>query len=167
MKFSRAASCCLAAALVAGAAGAQPKPRAGTAAAAAPPAASSPAPAAGGSEANAEKARAGALAAAGWLVLLDRHDWGTAWETSSSVFQSTVPLANWMDGIPKVREPLGGFVDRAQANAVYKTTLQGRPDGDYVSVVFDSKFANKQVQEVVTTVREPDGKWRVTGYSTR
>ena len=34
-----------------------------------------------------------------------------------------------------------------------------------VTVVFDTKFANKEVAEVVTTVHEPDGKWRVTGYS--
>jgi hypothetical protein len=72
-----------------------------------------------------------------------------------------------MEGIPKVREPLGNLVERAQAQAVYKTTLQGRPDGDYVSVIFDSKFTGKQVQEVVTTVLDADGKWRVTGYSAR
>lgn len=114
-----------------------------------------------------EKAAAGALAAAGWLLLLDRRDWGRAWEASSTVFRGTVPLAAWMDGIPKVREPLGPLVERTQAEAVYKTTLQGRPDGEYVTVVFDAKFERKQVQEVVTTVRDADGKWRVTGYSTR
>ena len=130
---------------------------------AAPAAQPAPAPA---DAANREKAAAGALAAGGWLVLLDRRDWGRSWEASSSVFRATVPLAAWMDGIPKVREPLGPLVERAQAEAVYMT-LQGRPDGEYVTVVFDSKFERKQVQEVVTTVRDADGKWRVTGYSTR
>lgn len=116
---------------------------------------------------QAEKAAAGALAAGGWLVLLDRRDWGRAWEASSTVFRGTVPLATWMDGIPKVREPLGALVERTQAEAGYRTTLQGRPDGEYVTVKFDSKFERKQVQEIVTTVRDTDGKWRVTGYSTR
>jgi hypothetical protein len=176
MKLSHAALACLAAALFATAASAQLKPRAGTGltvpaspAVPAPKAAAADAskPAAGDTAANAEKEKAGALAAAGWLVLLDRRDWGTAWETSSSVFRSTVPLSSWMEAIPKVREPLGNFVERTQVNAMYKTTLQGRPDGEYVSVIFDSKFSNKQVQEIVTTVRDPDGKWRVTGYSPR
>ena len=117
--------------------------------------------------ANAEKEAAGKLAAAGWLVLLDRRDWGRAWETSSAVFRGSVPLATWMDGIPKVREPLGTLVERVPTESMYKTTLEGRPAGDYVSVVFASKFDKKEVQEVVTTVREPDGKWRVTGYSPR
>ncbi len=131
---------------------------------AAPAAQPAPAPA---KAAHPEKVAAGALAAGGWLVLLDRRDWGRAWEASSTVFRGTVPLATWMDGIPKVREPLGALVERRQAEAVYKTTLQGRPDGEYVTVIFDSKFERKQVQEVVTTVRDADGKWRVTGYSTR
>jgi len=117
--------------------------------------------------AKAEKERAGVLAANGWLVLLDRRDWGRAWDTSSSVFRGTVPLANWMDNIPKVRAPLGNLVERQQVEARYATTLQGRPDGEYVSVIFDSKFEQKKVQEIVTTVLDSDGKWRVTGYSTR
>lgn len=133
------------------------------AAAAAPAAAQAPAAA----DANAQKEAAGKLAAAGWLVLLDRRDWGTAWETSSAVFRSTVPLPAWMDGIPKVRQDLGGLVERTPGESVYKTTLQGRPPGDYVTVSFLSKFEKKETEEIVTTVREADGKWRVTGYSTR
>jgi hypothetical protein len=162
MKFSHAAAC-LAAALFTATASAQLKPPPAAASAAGPFAAQPPT----GSAANAEKQAAGALAAAGWLVLLDRHDWGRAWETSSSVFRGTIPLGKWMDAIPKLRDPLGNMVERAQVDAVYKTTLQGRPEGEYVSVIFDTKFQNKQVEETVTTVRDADGKWRVTGYSSR
>lgn len=161
-----AAAVALAAALFTATATAQLKPPRNalptTPAASAAQPAPAPAPAA-----NREKAAAGALAASGWLVLLDRRDWGRAWEASSTVFRGTVPLATWMDGIPKVREPLGALVERTQAEAVHKTTLQGRPDGEYVTVIYDAKFERKQVQEVVTTVRDADGKWRVTGYSTR
>ena len=114
-----------------------------------------------------EKETAGALAAQGWLTLLDRRDWGTAWETAAGMFHSSVPLGTWMDGIPKVRGDLGNLVERAPAVAEYKNQLPGRPVGDYVTTIFDSRFEQRQVEEVVTTVREPDGKWRVTGYSTR
>ncbi|HEY8048153.1 MAG TPA: DUF4019 domain-containing protein [Ramlibacter sp.] len=105
------------------------------------------------------------LAAQGWLLLLDRKDWGRAWETTGAVFRSKVALGTWMDAIPKVREPLGAFVERKPVETAFKTTLQGQPDGEYVTVVFQTKFANREVAEVVTTVHEPDGKWRVTGYS--
>lgn len=167
MKFRPSLFAALVAALFATAATAQLKPPRDAKSPAAPTAPQAASSAAAPTKANAEKEAAGKLAAAGWLVLLDRRDWGRAWETASGVFRSTVPLPAWMDGIPKVREAFGNFVERTPAETVYKTTLEGRPDGEYVSVIFVSKFEKKELQEVVTTVRENDGKWRVTGYSTR
>lgn len=145
---------------------AAPKPAASAPASAeaAPPAA----PATGEPNAElAQKQQAAALAAQGWLTLLDRGDWGTAWETAASLFRGAVPLANWMDGIPKVRSDLGPLVERTPAAADYKTQLPGRPVGEYVTVVFASRYEQREVEELVTTVLEPDGRWRVTGYSTR
>lgn len=169
MKFSICLIAAMAGALCTAPAAAQLKPPR-NAAPAAPSQAAKPAqaPASAATDpANADKEAAGKLAAAGWLVLLDRRDWGRAWETSSSLFRGSVPLPTWMDGIPKVRESLGAFVERTPAESAYKTTLAGRPDGEYVTVIFLSKFASRELQEVVTTVRDADGKWRVTGYSTR
>ena len=162
----------LAAALACGAASAQLKPS--TRPQAPAPAAAKPAPAAAAAPAAAEPtpeakemAAAATLAASGWLVLLDRRDWGRAWETTAPVFRNTVPLAAWMDGIPKARD-LGDFIEREPEEAVYKTTLEGRPNGDYVTVFYGSKFSKKDdVVEIVTTMRDTDGKWRVIGYQTR
>ena len=118
--------------------------------------------------ANAEKEKAGQLAAAGWLTLLDRRDWGTAWETSAATFRNAVPLASWLDGAPKARADFGALQERSPAAVAYKDRLDRMPAGDYVTVVFASKFQQRgDVQETVTTVREPDGRWRVMGYSTR
>lgn len=140
---------------------AQPAPAAAAAKPGAAPAEAEPTP-----EAK-EKAAAATLAASGWLVLLDRRDWGRAWETTATMFRKAVPLAAWMDGIPKARD-LGEFVEREPDEAIYKTTLEGYPNGDYVTVIYGSKFSKKDdVVEIITTVREADGKWRVTGYSTR
>jgi hypothetical protein len=120
-----------------------------------------------GSE-SAELERAGQTAAHAWLLLLDRQDWGTAWDASSLMFRQSVPLPAWMEGIPKLRAPFGAFVERVPVEAVYKKALPGRPEGDYVTVRFASRFAGKaDVEEAVTTVREPDGRWRVTGYTAR
>lgn len=135
--------------------------------------AASPAPAAAqgpvaASESESDKEAAAQLSAGGWLVLLDRRDWGRAWESTSSVFRATVPLSAWMDGIPKARDPWGAFVDRAPAEANYRNELPGYPNGDYVTVIFNSKFAGKEdAKEIITMMRERDGRWRPTGYSTR
>jgi hypothetical protein len=117
---------------------------------------------------TADKEAAGTAAATAWLQQLDKRDWRNAWQASSQKFRSTVPVAAWMEGIPKAREPLGALAERSPGQAIYKTTLDGQPDGEYVSVAFLSKFANKpETEELVTTVREADGKWRVMGYQTR
>ena len=130
-----------------------------------------PAPAAApadGVVSNPEFQKAGQTAAHAWLLLLDRKDWGTAWDASSSVFRQNVPLGTWMDNVPKLRDPFGTFVERQPAEVVYKKTLPGRPDGDYVTAIFVRKFDRKpEVVETVTTVRESDGRWRVTGYTAR
>ena len=133
-----------------------------------PAPAATPAPEAPAADETTQKENAGRLAALGWLMLLDRRDWGTAWENSSQVFRTQVPIAAWMDAIPKVREPLGPLAGRDPVETAYKTALPGRPAGDYVTVVFASNFANKPgLQEIVTTARDTDGRWRVLGYSTR
>ena len=151
-------------ALVAATAQAQLKPPAQPAAPA-----TAPAPAkAEGVVSNPDFEKAGQTAAHAWLVLLDRKDWGTAWDASGAVFRQNVPLGTWMDNVPKVRDPLGAFVERQPTESVYKKTLPGRPAGDYVTSFFVAKFDKKaDVMERVTTVRESDGRWRVIGYEVR
>jgi hypothetical protein len=153
----------LAASVLACALAAQAQTQPKTAAAAPAPAA--PAAADNGIISNPDYEKAGLNAAHAWLLLLDRKDWGTAWDASSQVFRAAVPLGTWMDNVPKLREPFGAFIEREPGVAIYKKSLPGRPAGDYVTVAFTSKFANKdKVIESVTTVRESDGHWRVTGY---
>ena len=104
-------------------------------------------------------------AAAGWLLLLDAGDWGGSWERASPAFRSLVPLPQWMDGVPQLRKPFGGFVSRTLVESSHKTSLPGRPVGDYVTTRFSTDFSNKKaVNEIVTTTLDPDGRWRVTGY---
>ena len=170
MKLTSSSLLLAATVLAAGSACAQLKPTpAGKAPAARPAAkAASAAPEAPEpSAADKEKAAAATLAASGWLLLLDRRDWGRAWETTAPMFRGAVPLATWMDNIPKARD-LGDFVEREPDEAIYKTTMEGRPNGDYVTVFYSSRFSKKEdVVEIVTTVRDADGKWRVIGYQTR
>lgn len=143
---------------------AEATPRTAPAPAAAP---AQPAPVPG-AIANPEMEKAGQNAAHAWLLLLDRKDWGTAWDASSTAFRQSVPLGTWMDNIPKLRDPLGNFVERRPAEVVYKKSLPGRPDGDYVTAIFVSRFDKKpDAVETVTTVREADGRWRVMGYGAR
>jgi len=111
---------------------------------------------------------AGQAAALVWLTQLDRGMWGEAWDQSSRVFRSNVPLGTWMDAVPKSRGALGAATDRKVGDVLFKTQLTGQPPGAYVSILFLSQFPGKApMDEMVTMVLEADGRWRVTGYSTR
>nr|WP_315230080.1 DUF4019 domain-containing protein [uncultured Albidiferax sp.] len=126
------------------------------------------APASAAASAEITKQAEGQLAAAGWLSMLDRGNWGGAYEASSQLFRNMVPIGAWMDSIPGVRAPFGAFESRTASTVAYKTSLAGRPDGEYVTAIFDAHFTGKRdVEEIVTTVREADGQWRVIGYQPR
>jgi hypothetical protein len=156
----------LALGLAACAVAAQAQLRAPAGAASAPAPARAPSAAADGVISNPEFEKAGEMSAHAWLLLLDRKDWGSAWDVTSTVFRQSVPLPSWMDNIPKVREPFGAFVERRPVEVVYKRSVAGLPPGDYVTAVFLTQFAGKKdVLEAVTTMRDRDGRWRVTGYN--
>jgi hypothetical protein len=43
--------------------------------------------------------------------------------------------------------------------------LPGAPDGHYMSLQFDTSFANKKAAvETVTQILEADGTWKFSGY---
>jgi hypothetical protein len=50
-------------------------------------------------------------------------------------------------------------------SAQFMTQLPGAPDGEYAVIQFETSFANKKSAiETVTPMKDPDGKWRVSGY---
>jgi hypothetical protein len=57
------------------------------------------------------------------------------------------------------------MVSRTLKSASYAKSLPGAPDGEYVVIQFDATFEKKQSAiETVTPMKEPDGRWRVSGY---
>ncbi len=111
---------------------------------------------------------AGQAAAAAWLALLDAGRFGDAWDTASTLFRSNVPKDAFVKGMTGSRSALGAARERKVGDIAYKTQMQGLPNGQYVSVLFVSDFPSKPAtDEIVMTMRENDGRWRVTGYSTR
>jgi hypothetical protein len=67
-----------------------------------------------------------------------------------------------------VRGPLGALQDRRLAGAEYTSTLPGAPDGEYVVIQFQAKYANKaSAVETLTPMKDSDGVWRVSGYFIR
>jgi hypothetical protein len=107
-------------------------------------------------------------AAESWLKVVDAGDYAASWDQAAALFKGAVTKEQWTQAATGVRGPLGKLVTRKVKSREHKTSLPGAPDGKYVVVQFDTKFANKAAAvETVTPMLDPDGKWRVSGYFIR
>ncbi len=110
------------------------------------------------------KEKAAAEVAQRWLQLIDAGENGKAWDECGPLFQSRVTRAQWVEGLPKNRAPFGAMKSRHLEGAAYRTSLQGAPNGEYVTVGFVTTFEKQdKVVEAVTLVLD-GGAWRPIGY---
>lgn len=100
-----------------------------------------------------------------WLAMVDSGDYEASWNQSSVLFQNTYDKQQWARIAKEIRDPIGTVVERSLRSANYSTSVPNAPEGEYVVILFDSKFSNqKSVTEAIFPMRGEDGKWRVGGY---
>jgi hypothetical protein len=100
-----------------------------------------------------------------WLAIVDEGKYEKSWEETASIFKNAVPVDQWMDLVSSVRPPLGKILSRVIADTTYKNSIPSAPDGEYVLILFKTKFENKDdAIETVTPTKDKDGTWRVSGY---
>ncbi|HET7101683.1 MAG TPA: DUF4019 domain-containing protein [Terriglobia bacterium] len=117
---------------------------------------------------NASREKAAASSAEKWLGLVDKGEYAESWKEAATYFRNSITEQKWEQAAQSVRKPLGMLISRKLKTAVYKTSLPGAPDGEYVVMQFDSSFADKKsAVETITTVLDHGGKWRVVGYFIR
>jgi hypothetical protein len=123
-----------------------------------------PAALAGTAAGDTPKASAEA-AARTWLAAADTGSGAETWALAARVFQDRISSEAWQTQLTGVRAALGAVEKRTLTSAIHASTLPGAPDGDYEVVKFQTQFEHKaSAVETVTTVKQPDGSWRVTGY---
>jgi hypothetical protein len=120
-----------------------------------------------GDSANAFREIAAQAAGEKWLGLLDRGEYGKAWDECAQLFRQRVAREQWIDTLPATRAPFGAVKSRKVEVAAYKTSLPGAPDGQYVTVRYRTNFENKENAEELITLAFEDGVWRPTGYFIR
>ncbi len=103
-----------------------------------------------------------------WLSLVDTGHYATSWEEAAPLFRGAVSKGQWAQMLQATRAPLGQVISRTVKSAVYKTSLPGAPDGQYVVIQFETSFEHKKSAiETVTPSLGADGQWRVSGYYIR
>ena len=121
-----------------------------------------------GAAASSQETESAQRALRTWLDLVDAKQYGPSWEQAAGDFRAAVKRADWEKAVVAARGPLGAVVSRTLRSAVYKTSLPGVPDGEYVVVQNETAFANAtSVIETGTLKKETNGEWRTVGYFVR
>lgn len=121
-----------------------------------------PAQEAGGGEFSEAAVR---KAAAGWLELVDAGRGAASWKQASSAFRTGMSREAWTKRMRSIRSQLGQLQDRSLVSARFARQLPGSPEGEYVVLLYASRFAGYPVAtERVIMRRGADGGWGVAGY---
>jgi len=98
------------------------------------------------------------VAAERWMKLMDTEEYSAAWNTGATNMRKDMPKFAWNMLATTIHAPLGDFKSRTFKSSDANTGT--------VTLTYVSDYQNSHnVLEKVTTVREADGQWRVSGFS--
>jgi hypothetical protein len=101
--------------------------------------------------------------------LVDQGKAGDVWDQASNVAKQAVSRNDFVSGINKQRDNAGKLESRKLAAVTHSISkgAQKLPAGDYINVVFASRFANEKapIRELVSYHYDTDKVWRVSGYT--
>jgi hypothetical protein len=106
-------------------------------------------------------------AADAWLAYVDTGRYGQSWDETAAFFREAMPKVQWETTLAAARDALGVTIARKVRSANYTRVLPGAPEGEYVVIQYDTRFANRLSVETITPMREKDGTWKVAGYQIR
>lgn len=100
-----------------------------------------------------------------WLGLVDAGQFLDSWQEMAEHARNEVSKELFAKKLKAAREPLGLLVQRSMKQSAELADLEGAPPGSYIMFEFDSQFSDgTTVTERATTMRDPDGAYRVAGY---
>lgn len=100
-----------------------------------------------------------------WLHTVDAGRYGQSWDDAAKAFRDAVAKDKWESMVAPVRSQTGNLIARKVRTARYTREIPNAPAGEYVVIQYDSSFERiPHAVETVTPMKDPDGKWRVSGY---
>lgn len=113
---------------------------------------------------NTEKAEKATAVAMEFLQLIDAEKYAESWQMAAGLMKEKVAEKDWVEKLTKARTLSGEVLERAEKSTTYSPSAQDSPEGEYISLIFDSKYQRAEsVSEYVTVMLE-DGHWKVAGY---
>jgi hypothetical protein len=100
-----------------------------------------------------------------WLRLVDESRHPASWSAAAPLFREEVGRQDWDTALHATRAPLGRCSWRKLQSRAAVSGPSGDLEGPYVVIRFESAFERRgPVAETITSVRCPDGRWRVAAY---
>ena len=104
------------------------------------------------------------LAAERWMKLVDTEEYSAAWNTGSESMRKGMPKLAWNLLVSTVHLPLGTLKSRTFQSADANPATGDKPAT--ITLTFTGDYENSHnVQEKVTTIKDADGQWRVSGFN--
>ena len=106
------------------------------------------------------------------IQMVDQAKAGELWDGAAAGARKRVKRAEFISQVAKAREPLGAAQQRTwvSVNRQVANDADAELAGQYVSVEYETRFANKPttlVRELVSFRLDRDGVWRFSGYVLR
>lgn len=111
-----------------------------------------------------EKADKAAAVAMEFFQLIDADKYAESWQMSAGLMKERVTEKDWVEKLTKARTLSGPLVERQEKDSSYSTTAVDSPDGEYISLIFESRFQRAESVAEYVTVMFDDGRWKVAGY---
>lgn len=99
-----------------------------------------------------------------WIKLIDAEEYAAAWNTSAESTRKSLPKMAWTMVAGGVHLPLGSLKARTLQSSELAAATADKPESVTFVYLADYENAHK-VTEKYTATREPDGVWRVSGFS--
>jgi hypothetical protein len=107
-------------------------------------------------------------AARAWLSLVDGARYGESWDSAASLFRRAITRSGWNEAVRKARGPFDPLRNRTLLSASFQTKLPNAPPGEYVVIQYQAQGGGgASAVEMITPMKEEDGRWRVAGYYIR
>jgi hypothetical protein len=116
-----------------------------------------------GSERPEEAANTAALA---WLKVVDDGKAVESWQALAAASRESTSQWRWKLGFAIAQRKFGSFTSRKLRSAQTTNKSPGGRSGEFVLLEYDTiSLKQGAIIEKLTVSHEPDGQWRVGGYS--
>lgn len=108
-----------------------------------------------------------AIASAGkWAAQADANQADAMWKSSNAAMQKAVTQADWAKYIGELRQHAGAEQNRSWVGVSKIDNPQGMPPGEYLNVIYATKFANAETVETISMAHDASN-WQPVGYIVR